>query len=108
MNRTNPLLGPVAVQAEAAILTNPGSGQQVLALTIRHPAGETTVFLSRDQAVTWRDLLDVKIGQMTTLTLPGQIPPPAPGQPGQPGPLPFDSFPVAEGYRHPNGGGPRT
>jgi hypothetical protein len=102
VNRTNPLLEPVAVQAEAAILTNPASGVQVLALTIRHPAGETTVFLSREQAVTWRDLMDVKISAMTTLTLPGQIPPPPPGQPG---PLPFDSFPTAEGYRHPNGGG---
>jgi hypothetical protein len=94
MNQANQLLGPVAVQAEAVILTNPANGQQVLAFTIRHPAGETTVFLDREQGEIWRGLLDLKIGEMSVLVLPGQAIPP------------FDSFPVGEDYRHPNGGRP--
>ena len=65
MNRANPLLEPVPCRAEAVILTNPDTGEQALAVTIFHPSGELTVFLNREQAVNWRDLLDLKIGKMS-------------------------------------------
>lgn len=81
MNPGNPLLQPVPCQAEAVVLTDPGTGQQALAFTIRHPAGEITVFLSRDQGETWRDMLDAKLAKMTTLITAAP--------PGPPGPLPF-------------------
>lgn len=95
MNRDNQLLQPVTCQAEAVILTSQETGQQALAFTITHPAGETTVFLSRDQAITWRDMLDAKTTKMTGLVMPTQAIPP------------FGSFPAREDYRHPNGGHPR-
>lgn len=91
MNRNNPLLEPVPCQAEAVVLTNPGTGQQALAFTIRLQSGETTVFLGIEQAETWRDILDAKIAKMTRLVTPAQAPPP----------LPFPSFPPGNEYRHP-------
>lgn len=92
MNRANPLLEPVPCQAEAVVVTNPGTGEQALAFTIRHQAGETTVFLGIDQAETWRDLIDVKLAKMTRLVRPGAVPLPFPDtgngrRPGQAPPL---------------------
>jgi DNA/RNA endonuclease YhcR with UshA esterase domain len=80
MNKGNQLLEPVPVQAEAVVLTNPATGQQALAFTIRHQAGEITVFLSREQGETWRDMIDAKLAKMTTLvTAPPGDPLPFPG-----------------------------
>lgn len=84
----NPLTQPVECQATATLLTSPGGGPQFLLLTIRTTSATLTVFLNRDQATTWRDLIDSKLAKMTTLDLPGQ-----------PDPLPFPAFPNGDQAR---------
>lgn len=81
----NPHLEPVECTATATVLSPPGGGPQFLAYTIRTTSATLTVFLDRDQALTWRDLLDAKITKMSGLVT-GE---PMPGQSS----LPFPAFP---------------
>lgn len=65
----NVLLCPGPAELNATVATAPDGTQAIIA-TIRTSSGEQTVWLTRDEAVTWRDLLDVKIAKMTRLILP--------------------------------------
>lgn len=78
----NQLLAPGPSQLFATVATGP-AGEQAVIATIRTSSGELTVWLSRDEAVTWRDALDAKIAKMTMLVLP---PPGSAGLEGLGGP----------------------
>jgi hypothetical protein len=50
-----------------------------LALTIRHAAGSATVFLARDNAIEWGQLIQQAASQMSGLIVPGHgVPLPTP------------------------------
>jgi hypothetical protein len=97
----NPHLEPVECSATATVLTPPGGGPQFLMYTVRTTSASLTVFLDRDQAVIWRDLLDAKITKMTSLVTGQPMPMPGPPGPPMPGsvPLPFPAYPNGDPHR---------
>lgn len=66
----NPLLTPGPAALTATIVTSALTGDQALIVTVRGTSGGQTAWLSRAEAVTWRDYLDGKIAKMTTLAIP--------------------------------------
>lgn len=65
----NLLLAPGPSELNLTLATGPDGSQAIIA-TIRTSSGEQTVWLTRDEAVTWRDAFDVKIGKMSALIRP--------------------------------------
>lgn len=66
---TNPHLNEATSSLSVAVVpTNMGSR---LALTIRHPSGSCTVFLPRDNATEWAQLITQAAQQMSGLIVPG-------------------------------------
>jgi hypothetical protein len=72
----NKLLDETEIELTATVVTHPESGEQRLIATIRSSSATMTGFLTRDQALTWRELLDAKIAKMTggLVTAPGPLP----------------------------------
>ena len=68
MDTGNPILSEVPATFSCTPVNGPGG--QRLAFTVRTGSTTLTIFLAKDHAINWRDVMSEAIGQMSGLIVP--------------------------------------